>query len=161
VMIPMPQIDASTLLAGFIGGALSSIVTYFSTRSRIRLEMTVEYDKSLREKRLELYKQLWPKTQPLGRFAPHATYTYNAIASVSNDMNEWYFAEGGIYLSKRCRKPYFALKQRLQTVIEDSSLAVKPESPIGDETRRAIIDAAGRLRTTLSDDIRTRRAPWL
>ena len=62
----MDGVSVSSLITGFASGVISSVLTYFSTRSKIRLDMRVEYDKSLHDKRLELYKELWPKTKPLG-----------------------------------------------------------------------------------------------
>ena len=151
-----------SLITGLVSGVISSLLTYFGTRSKIRLDMRVEYDKSLHDKRLELYKQLWPKTQPLGRFAPYEPLTHNIVKAVSADMGNWYFFnEGGIYLSKRSRKPYFMLKKELTKVIQSGALAAKPDEYIGDEASEAILKAASRLRTSLADDIRTRDAPWL
>ena len=57
----MDGISVSSLFTGLASGVISSVLTYFSTRSKIRLDMRVEYDKALHEKRLELYKELWPR----------------------------------------------------------------------------------------------------
>ncbi len=157
----MDSPSVSSLITGLVSGVISSALTYFSTRSKIRLDMRVEYDKSLHDKRLELYKQLWPRTAPLARFAPHVILTYNVVKAVSADMRDWYFSEGGIYLSKRSRKPYFALKQQIQHVIDDVARAERPDTQIDDKARDLILDAASRLRTSLADDIRTRTGPWL
>ncbi|WP_321475025.1 hypothetical protein [uncultured Paludibaculum sp.] len=150
-----------SLATGLVSGVISALLTYFGTRSKIRLEMTVEYDRSLHDKRLELYKDLWPKTEPLARFAPHFTLTYNIVRQVGEETRRWYFGEGGIYLSKRSRKPYFELKERLQEVLDDPTLEAEPDKPISDAARNAIVKAASLLRTSLSDDIRTRKSPWL
>ncbi|MEO7146162.1 MAG: hypothetical protein ABI165_21925 [Bryobacteraceae bacterium] len=151
----------ASLITGLVSGVISSALTYFGTRSKIRLDMRVEYDKNLHDKRLELYKQLWPKTEPLARFAPHYVLNYNMVKAVSVDMREWYFKEGGIYLSKRSRKPYFALKKQMQHVIDNGGLETRPDAQIDDGARDAILEAASNLRTSLADDIRTRNAPWL
>jgi len=150
-----------SVLTGLVSGVLSSLLTYFSTRSKIRMDMTVEYDKSLHDKRLTLYTDLWPKTEPLARFLPHSALTYKTVECVSEELRAWYFKEGGIYLSRQSRKPYFSLKEQLQRVIEDEDLKKQPDAPINDGHREAILGAASRLRTSLADDIRTRRAPWL
>jgi hypothetical protein len=76
-------------------------------------------------------------------------------------MRDWYFNEGGIYLSKRSRQPYFALKAQIQHVIDDVALAEEPDKQIGDDARKLVLAAASRLRTRLADDIRTRTGPWL
>lgn len=157
----MDSPSVSSLITGLVSGVISSALTYFSTRSKIRLDMRVEYDKSLHDKRLELYKQLWPKTAPLARFAPHVVLTYHVVRTVSADMRDWYFNEGGIYLSKRSRKPYFALKEQMQHVIDDMALVEEPDKQIGDKARDLILAAASRLRTSLADDIGTRTEPWL
>lgn len=156
----MEGISVGSLITALASAAISSVLTYFSTRSKIRLDMTVEYDKSLRDKRLELYKELWPKTKPLARFSAQPL-TYNIVKTLSAEMSDWYFREGGIYLSKRSRKPYFHLKRQLQRVIGDQTLAGHPDTEIKGESSEKIQDAASRLRTSLADDIRTRRAPWL
>ena len=156
----MEGISLGSLLTALASAAISSVLTYFSTRSKIRLDMTVEYDKSLRDKRLELYKELWPKTKPLARFSAEPL-TYNVAKALSLEMSNWYFREGGIYLSKRSRKPYFHLKRQLQRVIDDRTLATQPDAEIKGKLPDAIQDAASRLRTVLADDIRTRRALWL
>jgi hypothetical protein len=48
--------------------------------------MRVEYDKTLHNKGLELYKELWPITKPLGR-VPHFSLTYNIVRKAVTDMS--------------------------------------------------------------------------
>jgi hypothetical protein len=74
---------------------VSAVVTFFATRSKLRLDMRGEYDRTLHEKRLELYKHLWPKTEPLGKYASLESFTYKTVAAVSSNMHNWYFGEGG------------------------------------------------------------------
>jgi hypothetical protein len=158
----MDGFSVSSLIIGLTSGVISSVLTYFGTRSKIRLDLTVEYDKALHDKRLALYKDLWPITKPLGRFVPHFSLTYNDVKSVVTDMHEWYFKEGGIYLSKNSREPYFQLKKQMLRVIDNERLEATPDARIDDtEACKAILDAATNLRTSLADDIRTRRSPWL
>jgi hypothetical protein len=158
----MDGFSVSSLITGLASGVISSVLTYFGTRSKIRLDLTVEYDKALHDKRLALYKELWPITKPLGRFVPHFSLTYNHVKRAVTDMHEWYFKEGGIYLSKNSREPYFHLKEQMLRVIDNERLEATPDARIDDkEACKAILDAATSLRTSLADDIRTRRSPWL
>jgi hypothetical protein len=157
----MGDVSMSSVITGLVSGILSSALTYFSTRSKIRLDLTVEYDKDLRNKRLELYKELWPKTKPLAEFSPEAPVTFDVIKAVSGDMRDWYFAEGGIYLSRLSRRPYFNLKSLMQEVLDDKLLQQDHTKPIHRPRLEKILVAARELRTSLSDDIRTRNAPWL
>lgn len=157
----MSDVTMSSVITGFVSGILSSALTYFSTRSKIRLDLTVEYDKDLRQKRLELYKDLWPKTKPLAEFSAEAPVTFDVIKAVSGDMRDWYFAEGGIYLSRRSRGPYFNLKSFMQEILDDATLQQDHAKPIHGPRLKKILVAARELRTSLSDDIRARNAPWL
>lgn len=157
----MDGVSVSSLITGLVSGVISSALTYFGTRSKIRLDMRVEYDKNLHDKRLALYKQLWPKTKPLARFTPDFVLTYDTIKPVAEQTRDWYFDEGGIYLSKRSRKPYFHLKSLIQEVMDDKNLAKEPTKALDTPRADAILAAAHDLRTSLADDIRTRRAPWL
>ena len=50
-----------SLLTGLIPGAITAVVTYFATFARARLDLTIEYDKELRQKRLEAYRELWKR----------------------------------------------------------------------------------------------------
>src|SRR5215469_14050431 len=123
----MEGISVSSLITGLASGIISSVLTYFSTRSKIRLEMRVDYDKALHEKRLELYKELWPKTKALARFDRHFALTYNIVMEVAAQTRDWYFDEGGIYLSKHSRRPYFHLKEKLQVVLDNAALEATPD----------------------------------
>jgi hypothetical protein len=158
----MDSFSASSLIPGLVSGVVSSVLTYFGTRSKIRLEMRVEYDKALHDKRLELYRELWPETEAVARFKPHFVLTYSIVKAVAEKTREWYFRkEGGIYLSKPSRKPYFRLKEIMQRVIDNTEMEKQPDATIDDNVRDDIVRAASRLRASLADDIGTRRAPWL
>ncbi len=157
----MSDLSASSVITGLISGIISSALTYFGTRSKIRLDMTVEYDKGLHNKRLELYKDLWPKTKPLAEFTAESPLSYDIIKTVAEQTRDWYFAEGGIYLSKRSRRPYFKLKGLMQRVLDDTALQREHIKAIDTPRAKKILAAARRLRTSLADDIHTRRAPWL
>jgi len=152
----MDGFSIGAVVTGLASGLVSSALTYFATRSKIRLEMTVDYDRALHDMRLKLYKQLWPMTKPLARYTRESPLTYDVVRKVSEEMRDWYFGEGGIYLSKDSRTPYFALKRLMENVlIQDST------RKIDEELCDNILGAANQLRTSLADDIGTRRGPWL
>jgi len=158
----MDAVSVASVVTGLVSGVISSALTYFSTRSQIRLDLTVEYDKNLHEKRLELYQKLWPATKGLARFARPSPLTYKDVKETAVRMLDWYFDDrGGIYLSKRSRTPYFDLKEKMQSVIDKPALAARPDDKIPDKLRDQIFKAGNRLRSSLADDIGTRKAPWL
>lgn len=152
----MPDTFQSILIAG-VAGFVSAVITHFSTRAKVRLDLAAQYDKSLQEKRLETYKELWAMLEPLARFGRTEPVTYEVIRSISEQTRSWYFHQGGIYLTERSRKPYFRWKEVMQPVLDAGPPAEQPNREI-DETRLEIILKAGStLRTALSDDIGTKR----
>jgi len=150
-----------SVLIGGAAGLVSAVITYFSTRAKTRLELAVEYDKKLQESRLEAYKKLWAMLEPLARFGRDRPVTYADLRQISDETRSWYFKDGGIYLTRASRGPYFRWKEVMQPLLENKQLADQPDQPIPDPQLEAIIAAGSTLRTNLSDDIGTKRASWL
>ena len=151
---------ADTLQSILIGGGagfVSAIITHLSTRAKIRLDLAAEYDKQLQEKRLESYKKLWGMLEPLARYGRDQPVTYEVIFSISEQTRTWYFQTGGIYLTQRSRKPYFDWKKAMQPALDAFDRAAQPEEEIGPKRLQAILETGSKLRTSLSDDIGTKR----
>jgi hypothetical protein len=149
------------LLSGLISAAITVVITYFSTRSKIRLDLTAEYDKELRKDRLDVYKVLWALLMPLARFSPETPLTYQLVKDTSEHMRDWYFYIGGIYLSRMTRDPYFELKEAMQAIIDDSRLSKQPDKPLEDPKVATLLEKGRSLRASLADDIGTRRGPFI
>jgi hypothetical protein len=148
------------LIAGLVSGAVTSVITYFATAAKIRLELTVEYDKELRKDRLRAYLKLWPKLKPLAKYSPPSPVTRQLVKDTSEDMRDWYFDTGGVYLSRKSRGPYFKLKGTMQEIIDYSEIE-EEDGPLPKELVETIHREATRLRSALSDDVGTRQEPFL
>ena len=143
------------LITALLTALVSAVITYFATRSKIRLDLLVEYDKKLRTERLDAYKLLWKELKPLARYSAENPLTYEIVRETAEKLRDWYFDDGGIYLSRQSRKPYFDLKNLMQKIIDDENLKNQKEIPQIDSDK--IIKAGTILRKSLSDDIGTRR----
>ena len=152
-----------SLITGLLSGVFSAVLTYFTTRSKIRLDLTYELDKELREKRLAAYKELWGKLKPLARYSREPEgITYEIIKDTSEQMRDWYFdKDNGIYLSRVSRKPYFKLKEKMQRIIDSGELKRTPKAVLSDEMLKPLLKEGSRLRASLTDDIGTRRRPLI
>jgi hypothetical protein len=143
-----------SLITGLISGAITAVVTYYSTYAKARLDLTIEYDKELRNSRLEVYRKLWPLLKPLARYSAEQPLSRDIAQRTSELMRDWYFDGSGMYLSRQSRGPYFELKEALQQVIDNAG-------PL-DPAMLARVHAAGTaLRAELSNDIGTRRQSFL
>ena len=136
---------------------MPAVVTYFSTRAKLRLDLAAEYDKQLQEQRLAVYKQLWAMLEPLARYGREKPVTLATLRSVSTATRTWYFQVGGIYLTSATRGPYFRWKELMQPLLDSPAYAATPDAPIPGDQVEAVIAAASELRTHLSDDIGTKR----
>lgn len=150
-----------TLITGFISGALTAIVTYYSAYAKARLDLTVEYDKELRQSRLKAYQDLWKLLKPLARYSAKQPLSYHVARRTSEKMRDWYFDDGGIYLSREARGPYFDLKRALQNIIDDKQLQQNPEAELDKPYVRPLQESGTLLREVLSNDVGTRRQSFL
>jgi len=57
-----------SVIIGAVSGGLSAIVTYYSTRARSKLDLTVARETELHTARLTQYKTLWPMLKQLSRY---------------------------------------------------------------------------------------------
>jgi len=146
------------LISTVISSVISSVITYFLTRSRIRLDLEAEYDKDLRSKRLDAYKELWVLLKPLNKYSlsvTHEAITHEIIQDILGNMVEWYFEKGGIYLSKRSRRPYFRFKDTMKQITENK--VAKIDKQLLDH----LFKEGTLLRTSLANDIGTRKGSFI
>jgi hypothetical protein len=146
-----------SVIIGAVSGALSAVVTYYATRAKSRLDLTVARETELHNARLAQYKKLWPTLKPLARYGREKAVTHAALTEVSNVTRDWYFAEGGLYLTPASRKPYFRWKKHMQELLDDKTLQAHPDQPIEEKDLQAMVKAIGDLHASLSEDLDTRR----
>jgi hypothetical protein len=151
----MPDTLESVLIGG-VSGMVSAVITYFGTRSKIRLELAAEYDKDLRKSRLETYKELWAILEPLARYGRTASITHAVLRDISEKTRVWYFRNGGIYITRSSRRPYFSWKAAMQPILDNPEYLAKPDQELPAEVIAPVVDAGSRLRTSLSDDVGTK-----
>ena len=150
-----------SLLSGFISGAITAVITYFATRSKAILDLTIEHDRELRKERLTAYQKLWPELKALARYSAERPLSYEIIKETSEKMRDWYFSPDGIFLSARSRGPYFDLKAEMQKVIDDDELRDHKRKLKDTTYIKTIHEYATALRASLSDDVGTRRKPFI
>lgn len=107
-----------TGLLGILSGALASLLKFRNdlelsrqqfrndselTNQKFRDDLRAEYDKDLRERRIEVYKGLWHLLQYLGRYDRPKPLTPQTLQELTVEMRKWYFGGGGLYLSEKSR----------------------------------------------------------
>jgi hypothetical protein len=171
-----------TASLGIVGGVL---VAYVGAVLKFRNDLKAEYDKDLRNRRIEAYQGLWHLLQYVGRYDLPKSLTPKILKELSVEMRKWYFGGGGLYLSEESRTTYFDLKQDIKDVLhktkyhrpndvpldpEDSELVdvlLDPEDselvdvPLDPEDSKLVREKGSLLRKSLTHDVGTRKASAL
>lgn|GEM_PF-1984534 len=106
------------LITGLVAAAVTFVGTYVATYVKWRKDLVVEYDKDLRNKRIDAYRELWKQLQPLARYARPARLTPARLVMLSINLRRWYFETGGLFLSTESRDRYFDLQKGIKVVFK-------------------------------------------
>lgn len=152
----------SAILASLGGGlvAAGALATWLGSIWKERIARTeealIQVDIDLRLRRIEVYKPLWELTALLPRWPRDPDVTYEQLLEFTEALRKWYFAGGGMYLSRTTHKNgYYPLQQELERVLSQKrSGMLLHESP---DDYGAIRDCCSTLRTHLVADVASRR----
>jgi hypothetical protein len=112
-----------------------------------------EYDITLRTRRTDAYKALWSSLYLFRLHSRPQMIYYRDIKNAVSKLTEWYYFEGGIFLSEASQKAYEVFIKRLREYDEEHPAGYMED---GDCELERIRDAASTLRTILCKDIGTR-----
>jgi hypothetical protein len=144
-----------SLLTVVVSSLVGGLVAYVGAVVKNTLDMRAKVDESLRDKRVAVYQKLWQTTEILPKWPRRTDVTYEGLTQFSQGLRDWYFREGGMYLSRQARKAYGELQD---TIVE---LGTSKTGPITDPVYDEVRDKCSQLRTELTDDILSRRRLFL
>lgn len=150
------------VLASVGGGlvAAGALATWLGSVWKERIARTeaalIQVDVDLRLRRIEVYKPLWELTVLLPRWPRDPNVTYEQLLAFTEALRKWYFAGGGMYLSRTTHKGgYYPLQEDLERVLNQRKTGrLSLESP---DDYGAIRDRCSTLRSHLAADIASRR----
>jgi hypothetical protein len=104
---------------------------------------------SVRSQRVATYPAVWKRTNVVSRW-PRTDAGREQLLRLHEDLRQWYYGGGGLYLSTRARKRYEHLQLVLEAVLsgDDANAA---------EFYQPAMEAASYFRTGLTDDLETRQ----
>jgi hypothetical protein len=146
--------DASTVILSALVGA---VVSYIGAVLKNFIDIRGKVDESLRETRIPVYKELWIKTGLLPKWSRSEDVTYERLAQFSSDLRDWYFNQGGMFLSKRARAAYGDLQDSIHSVLSEEA-----KGRLSEHHYHQVRNMCSELRTELTNDLLSRRgAPSL
>ncbi len=108
------------------------------------------------ETRMRLYKDAWKKTGVLPRRPKGDAMSYGRAIELCVELQEWYYEEGGIYLSGGSRRAYSELQDRIEAI---RRRGVAAEKAMDDSDYELIRSGASDFRTALTRDLLSRSRP--
>ncbi len=143
------------LIAIVVSATTGAIVAYLAALWQGRQGTRSRIHERIHETRARLYKEVWKKTGILPR-RPTPKITYGEIAQLGIDLMNWYYEEGGMYLSGGSRRAYTAAQDTIEVVQGQGESAAELSLSDYEVVRRKCSD----LRTALTRDLLSRsRAP--
>ena len=150
--------DEKTII-GIAGALLGAVTTYLVAVLKLRRELEYKYDTDLRDKRIPQYLELWKLLEDLAKYATPKQLTFDDLYKLTASLRQWYFEQGGLFLSEKSRDTYFALQDAIKKVLDAKG---QPGVTTVDEgTYEDLRKSGSDLRTALTRDVGTRKSPKL
>ncbi len=167
------------LLVMAVSVIVSGLVAYAVAQAQTRREASSQLDSELREARLNAYPWLWKMTELLPLWPPDEV-RYEQLVDLSYRMRNWYFNQGGIYLSRPAQFAYLRAQQAIGAALVGQKIwgsetlngktvgvyrdpATVPQATlkavISVQDYQAIRQGLSDLRYHLTQDLLGRRAP--
>lgn len=126
---------------GFVAAALLAMVnSWLSGREHV--------EAGVRDRRIATYPAVWERTAVVSTW-PRTDAGRAELLRLHEDLRQWYYAGGGLYLSSRARARYEHLQVVLDAVLSSDEIEIGAAYP-------SVMGAASYFRTGLTDDLETR-----
>ena len=102
--------------------------------------------------RIAAYRKLWELTRVLPKWPKAENVPYSELRTLSTNLRDWYFAEGGgLFLSRSAHGAYASVQNTLQAI-----LGQRTSGPIAVEHYDEVREVCSTLRSQLAKDIGAR-----
>ena len=140
----------TVLVSSLVGGGVAFVGAVVRETFAARRKL----DQSLRDERIRLYKLLWQTTGLLPLWARDPV-TYADLVHMGRELRDWYFEEGGIYLSRQSRARYGELQEGVAAVL--ATRRARPADPVDADDYEDVRSTCSALRISLTKDLSSRR----
>jgi hypothetical protein len=144
------------ILGGLMGTVVGGVLTWLTTRWKLRLELEHNYDKELRTERIVAYKQLWQITGALPRYHWPTKPTRSDLRDIIETCHSWYFEVGGLFFSQGTKDAYFTMIDKLD---QAAGRQTGNKAEVDDDVLRELFIVGERLRLHLAADVGTGLRP--
>lgn len=143
-----------TAIAAPIATILVAMLALVSALLGAAIASRAKIDDALRARRLETYPKLWAHTATASRW-PHNTLNISQISDFHRALREWYYADGGMYLSHRARQRYGDIQEVNAALLRGRD--TQSTQGLSDTEYRALVTVCSSMRTAMTFDLNTRK----
>ena len=145
--------DNTAVFAAIVTGIATFTGTYLTTTQQVKKQLKSQYSVSLRDKRIDVYKDLWAYLKPLAFHSLDDQIPYSQIEQLSKDLIRWYYGLGGLLLTESSQRLYTEFQTKIKMELNKKKFN-STYLPLGTTDR--IKEMASSLRTSLIRDVGTR-----
>lgn len=144
------------ILVVIISAAVGAVVAYAGAVWQTRLEARRFIHERVHENRVRLYPEAWKLTGVLPLRPRDESLTYESLSALAMSLRDWYYAEGGMYLSGGARRAY----STCQDTLEDTRKSGASNTELSEGDYERARKACSTFRSWLTRDLLSRsRAP--
>jgi hypothetical protein len=130
------------------------VTTYVAAILKFRKDLEARYDRELHEARIRAHTEFWKRQEPLTPHAPPKPLTRQTLFDLLVSLRQWYYEEGGIYMSDKSRPACIDLKNDIWDILKD----LQEDTEVSAEVRKRLQDKASCLRAHLAADMGSRKS---
>lgn len=106
-------------IIGLLGTVGAAVISYRQGSLKVAQDLQVEYDKDLRQRRIEQYQEVMKLMAPLAKYPHPEPLSREQVKSLALAFTQWYFVSGGgLFLSVQARERYFDLQDGLKIILQ-------------------------------------------
>jgi hypothetical protein len=139
-----------------VSGLIGVIASYLGIRWKIKKDLEAKFDASLRDLRLDAYQALWTLLKALPVFARQGYPSQPELEELATSLKDWYFEQGGLYLSEKARESYFRLQRALHDLLASNRWQEARIARLDPNSYEHLRRIGSRLRRSMVLDVGTR-----
>ncbi|MBN3496248.1 hypothetical protein [Arthrobacter pascens] len=143
----------TTILAP-IATVLVAMLALVSALLGAAIASRAKIDDALRARRMETYPKLWALTATASRW-PQNDLSVAQISDFHRALREWYYADGGMYLSHRARQRYGDMQEVNAALLRGRDNF--STQGLGEAEYKALMTVCSSMRTAMTFDLNTRK----
>lgn len=154
-------IDAglASIVVAVIGALLTGYFSYRAAWREASIRLFSMMDETTAKERMAAYKIAWRQMKLLPLYPPTPGVTYGAVKLLNEQFRDWYFHNGGIYLTQESKDRYLRAQKQLYNIWKNKTDEAALQGILSDDEYASAREKLSDLRDEFAEDLRSRLPP--